>query len=123
MGRIVVDTNVLWDAGALLRLQESGRPLVLPAVAFAERARQFKARGWSLQSLWKILEKVGLVVEPLGPVEAVRFAMDLQDNQHWARLSRDAFIAGHVGPGDTLWTRDVEDFVAVGVPRGQIVAI
>jgi predicted nucleic acid-binding protein len=120
VSRIIIDTNVLWDPAAMARLATRPEPCILPVVALAERARQYAKAGRSLESFWSLLLRAGVAVESLDEVTALRRCLGVTDDRDWARLARDAFIAGHVGPGDILWTRDVADFVAVGLPRDQI---
>lgn len=121
--RVVLDTNALFDREAMLQLAATRKRIILPAVAFAERARQLQRAGRSLEELWQVLEVGKISLESFGADEALRRPLHAIEDKAWGRLARDAFIAGHVGPGDMLWTKDVEDFVAVGVPRDQIHAI
>lgn len=122
MGRIVIDNDVLWKPEALARLRAISGSKVLPALAFGERARQYALQGRSLETLRALLSDAGVFIEPMGPVEAARCTINVRNGADWHHLNRDAFIAGHVGPGDVLWTGDVADFVKVGVPRSRIVA-
>ncbi len=118
--RIILDTNVLFHRRACQLLANKPDDLVLPAVAFAERVRQVQRRGGTVEELWRTLAKAGIEVESFGVEEALLRPWKHLDDRSWLRLARDAMIAGHVGPGDMLWTSDVDDFVAVGVARGQI---
>lgn len=120
MPRVVLDTNALFDRAALASLRDHLGDIVLPAVAFAERARQLRRQGRDVDELWGILERGRIRVESFGPDEALSRPLHAIPDAAWGRLARDAFIAGHVGDADVLWTRDVEDFVAVGLPRARI---
>jgi predicted nucleic acid-binding protein len=120
--RIVLDTSVLWDKPALERLRKEPGDIVLPAVAFTERARQFVRQGRPVAELWRQLAEGGFEVEAFGAEHGLRHAARL-DDAAWARLARDALIAGHVGPGDVLWTKNPKDFLAVGLPREQVVGV
>jgi len=122
--RIVLDTNVLYDRAAVMSISDDPRPKILPAVAFAERARQrqrdfdeppAQLRAW--------LDDLRIHVEDFGPVQAERIAARVGDERVWARHARDAMIAGHVEEMDELWTANARDFVAVGVDPRHIVDI
>jgi predicted nucleic acid-binding protein len=120
--RIVLDTGILWDKPALERLRQESGPIVLPAVAFTERARQFVRQGRSVEELWRQLEEGGFEVEPFAAENGLRYAARL-DDARWGRLARDALIAGHVGPDDVLWTQNPKDFLALGLPSDQVVGV
>lgn len=121
--RIVVDTNVFWHLEALAELQTRVEDVVVPAVVFAERCRQrFRDRGLAPGSFRRFLDAVDFQVEPMAPDQAVRFSHRIADAR-WPRLSRDALIAGHVGPDDVLWTANGRDFIEVGLEASQIHAI
>lgn len=121
--RIILDTGVLWRPRALEGALRLGARLVVPAVAFGERARQLQGQGVAVLQFLRSLARYGASVEPMGIAEASRYAPYIRDAASWHRLSRDAFIAGHVGRDDLLWTTNPRDFVAVGVPARQIVSI
>ncbi len=120
MPRIILDTNVLYDRKAMTALRESEADLVLPAVAFAERVRQIRRRGGDVEELWALFALGSIRVESFGPDEALARPLHHIAPKDWGRLARDAFIAGHVGTDDVLWTRDIQDFLDVGIPRNQI---
>jgi hypothetical protein len=65
---------------------------------------------------------MGIEVEPFGQDEARRFAARL-DDARWARLARDAMVAGHLRPGDLLWTTDPHDFAELGVAPARLHAV
>lgn len=120
--RIVLDTNVLFDRAALLALADDPRPKVLPAVAFAERARQRRRdHGEPPERLRRWLESMDIAIEPLGPDEADRVAAEVVSDPTWSRHARDALIAGHVRELDELWTHNAKDFRAVGLDERRIV--
>ncbi len=121
--RIVVDTNILWNPRALGRLARQAGDHVVPAVAYAERARHYARSGRSLRHLDETLARFNLSVEPFTREFALRFVPRITDDTAWKRLNRDAMIAGHVGPADILWTRDRKDFLAVGLREDQVVAV
>ena len=119
--RVILDTNVLWHPEVLGKAKETALP-VLPAVAFAERARQMLQAGRTVEELWILLRGAEVDVEPFLPDHGLRIAAHL-DDLTWRRHARDAFIAGHVGPDDVLWTKNPKDFLAVGLRKEQIVAV
>lgn len=121
--RIVLDTSILWNPGALSRLAHEAGDHVVPAVAYAERARQYAQSGRSIRQLDDTLEGFYLRVEPFTREFALRFVPRLTDDVEWKRLDRDAMIAGHVGPADVLWTGNPKDFLAVGLREDQVVAV
>lgn len=121
--RIVVDTSILWKPGALSRLAHEAGDHVVPAVAYAERARQYAQTGRSIGQLDETLASFDLSVEAFTREFALRFVPRLTDDEDWKRLDRDAMIAGHVGPADVLWTANVKDFLAVGLREDQVVAV
>lgn len=120
---VVLDTCALWSRSALAALATCGDEVVLPAVAYTERARQWLAAGRPLSALDELLRANHIDVEPFSPAHGLRFAAHVHDDDRWRRLAHDALIAGHLGPEDQLWTGNVDDFVAVGVPREQVVAV
>lgn len=121
--RIVVDTNVLWNLEAVARLAEQPADLVVPAVVYAERLRQFAKQRVPRQRLDDHLARNRCHVEPFGTDEAARFVPRLTDDKAWRRLDRDAMIAGHVGPADVVWTSNPKDFLAVGLREDQVVGV
>lgn len=120
MNRIVLDTNVLWSVDALNTLMGMPLEVVVPSIVLAERVRQIRARG---QDVGIFLERIRLLdwtIEALGREQALRYSTEITQDDKWRALARDAFIAGHVRQGDVLWTSNVKDFVAIGVPERQI---
>lgn len=120
--RVVLDTSALWVAHVWDDILAQPQEYVLPAIAFAERARQYAERGVAVEVLWARLQQAGIVVEAMGAVEASRYFAKLPRGRLEA-LGRDAFIAGHVGPDDVLWTSDVDDFIELGVPLSQVILV
>lgn len=123
MSRIVLDTGVLWRPAALDALRPDRRAGILPAIAYTERARQFWARGWPVEDLDLLLAENAIDVEPFEKRHGLRYAARIGDEDRWHRWSRDAMIAGHVGPDDELWTTNPRDFIDLGVPPEQVVAV
>lgn len=121
--RIVVDTGVFFRPAALRRLAEVPYLVVVPAVAFAERVRQLAKKGVAAEDFHALLDRLGFHVEPFGAEEALRVAPHVKDDAEWRRLARDALIAGHLRAGDLLWTTDPEDFLRLGVPKEQVLAV
>ena len=121
--RIIVDTGVLWHKDAVEALVESGEALILPAVVFMERAGQVARHGWDTAVFADRLRDTGFEIEPFGEAEAVRFAVHIGEADRWKRLSRDAMIAGHVRPGDRLWTTNAKDFLEIGVHPAQLMVV
>lgn len=123
--RIVLDTSALFYPRALAALRDlEGAPeIVLPAIALMERARQLRSQGregW-LEML-RLAEASGWAVEPFGPAEVRQtVALAPLERSRWARVSRDAMLAGHLAPEDALWTAHPRDFVALGVPPERVV--
>ena len=121
--RIVVDTGVFFRPDALRALAQAPHPVVVPAVAFAERARQLRKKGVGPGDLLELLDRLDFQVEPFGPEEALRYAPGLADDGRWRALARDAMIAGHLRPSDVLWTTDPKDFLDLGVPSAQVLGV
>lgn len=121
--RIVLDTSAFCQKDAFRQLAKVPYPIVLPVVALAERVRQLDRDGKSVSLFVQRLAEFRIEIEPLTAESATRYARALHDNDRWKRLARDALIAGHVRENDVLWTMNPKDFVAVGVPPGQIHAI
>ena len=121
--RIVLDTGVFFRPAALRALAQAPHRVVVPAVAFAERARQVGKRGVAPEALLDLLDRLDFRVEPFGVEEAQRYAPSLGDDGRWRALARDAMIAGHLGPRDVLWTTDPKAFLELGVPAEQVVAV
>jgi predicted nucleic acid-binding protein len=120
--RIILDTGAFFRPAALKKARDSRHRVIVPVVAYAERLRQVSAQGAARASRFKELFRP--MVEAFDTEAAHRRvpALHAIPQDRWRRLARDAFIAGHVRPGDELWTTDPDDFVAVGVPKDQIVA-
>lgn len=121
--RIVLDTGVLWRPRALRALAELPDDVVVPAAVFTERARQIRRDGRDVEELTSALEANEFQVEPYGPEEARRYAVEVQDDDAWRRLARDATIAGHVRSDDLLWTTDPDDFLEIGLEDEQILDV
>ncbi|MBW3582251.1 MAG: hypothetical protein KY455_04035 [Euryarchaeota archaeon] len=121
--RIVLDTGVLWRPGAMDQIAQMDVPLVLPAVAFMERARQVRRDGGDVARFRAWLERMHIGVEPFAESEAERIAVRLVDDRVWRRLVRDAMIAGHVRKDDLLYTTNPKDFVRVGLDPDRIVGV
>lgn len=121
--RVILDTSVLWKPEALSRLPSVPRRIVVPAVVYAERLRQFAKRDLPKARLDDHLRSIKGFVEPFGEREAARFVPRLTEDADWKRLDRDAMIAGHVGPADVVWTANPKDFLAVGLREDQVVAV
>ncbi|MHB8584884.1 MAG: hypothetical protein ACYDDF_03490 [Thermoplasmatota archaeon] len=124
--RVVLDTGVLYRPAALRRLAAEAWPVVLPATAFLERARQrSRDRTGDMETLESFLTAMGMRIEPFGPEEARRShrLVRARTDAEWRRMARDAQIAGHVGADDILWTTNPRDFLALGVPAAQVYAV
>lgn len=119
--REVLDTSAFFHGAQLARLRRPGWPVIVPAVAFTERARQLAVVGVPPETFLRYLSDNAFRVERHGRFEAVRRAVQIHDDARWKRLARDAMIAGHVRPGDRLWTTNPRDFIALGIPPEQIV--
>lgn len=120
--RVIIDTGVLWYPSVLEGLSGTERDIILPVVAYSERVRQLIQSGRKERELSIILDAVGIMVEPLGLVESVKFSAAIGDDS-WERLARDAYIAGHIRDGDEIWTTNPKDFLQLGVPSPQVVAV
>ncbi len=123
MVRLVLDTGVFFRRTALQELLGVSVPVIVPATVYMERGRQLIARGVPRKRWDQVIEYYGFEVEPFGRQEAARYAVKIHDDKEWYRLYRDAMIAGHVGPGDVLWTTNPKDFVAVGLDPEQILGV
>jgi predicted nucleic acid-binding protein len=123
MVRIVLDTGVFYYPETLRSLVERPETIIVPAVALAERVRQLARDGRSEEEFLRTLDDAGYLPEPLAPEAACEVSRRVRDDAKWARLSRDAFIAAHVEPGDELWTTNPRDFKELGVPDFQIVSV
>jgi hypothetical protein len=120
--RIVLDTTVFFQRRAIDALPDDVRPKIVPAVAFAERARQLaRDRSFDAGHVRQLFEDEGWEIEPFGPDEAARVAARTTDDRVWDRHARDALIAGHVREMDELWTYNAKDFLAVGLDARHIV--
>jgi len=119
--RHVLDTNVFYHPRALEHLATLPDDIVVPAVVVAERARQLQRdAAVAPEAFVATLRAQDFDVEPLGVEQACAHAPFL-DDVAWQRLARDALIAGHVRPRDTLWTHDRRDFEALGIPSEALV--
>ncbi len=120
--RVILDTSVLWDSKAVLSLKLTKAQAVLPAIAFTERARQLREAGRGVSELWRLLDANEVVVEDFTAEMGLLVAANLPDKV-WAKHSRDALIAGHVGADDVLWTKNPRDFLLIGLHKEQVVAV
>ena len=120
--RIVIDTGVLWYPETLMGLSEMTSDIVLPMVAYSERVRQLVNQGQEKRELDIRLAAVGIELEVFDASEAVRYASKVTD-ESWERLARDSFIAGHIREDDIFWTTNPNDFLELGVPPHQVVAV
>lgn len=120
MARVILDTGVFFHPGAMRRAVAQDAAVVVPAIVFVERARQLRKRGRDVVEFAARLVESGIIVEPFRPQHGLRFAVDILNDRTWGRLFRDAMIAGHLEPGDVLWTTSRREFEAVGVPPDQI---
>jgi predicted nucleic acid-binding protein len=119
--RIILDTGAMFHPEVLRRTLQSKAPVVLPAVAYAERRRQLRAAGRSLDEFSTLLAAALIDVEPFTRAEADR--LPHMGDEPWRRMARDALIAAHVQAGDELWTTNPKDFLLLGVPRQQVVQV
>jgi hypothetical protein len=101
--RIVLDTGVFYHPEALRDLLGADRNVVVPAVAAAERARPLVRDGRDPRELHEALRSGGFDAEPLTPEAAMTMAQRVPDDHKRRRLSRD--------------------FLDLGVPASQVVAI
>lgn len=120
--RIILDTGVLWRPDAIELATGNSRDVILPIVAFIERSRQYVSRGWTVQDLRITLEANDIEIEPLTEVEALKYSTSVGDDR-WNALSRDSMIAGHIKETDEVWTTNPKDFLELGVPAHQVVAV
>ncbi|MFA5860199.1 MAG: type II toxin-antitoxin system VapC family toxin [Candidatus Thermoplasmatota archaeon] len=123
MVRTVLDTGVFFYPTALERLRIRGGDVVIPAVALAERVRQLRRDGRDEGAFMEAILLADYRPESLSPAAACAIARTIQDDAKWRRLSRDAFIAAHVQPGDELWTTNPKDFRELGLPDAAIVLV
>lgn len=121
--RIVLDTGVFFSRDIWERLSTRVDEIVLPAVAYAERARQIHQGGGNLRSFEILLSAFQIEVESFSRAHALRRAIHIEDQQWWKANARDAFIAGHVGPGDELWTTNPKDFITLGLDPDSIITV
>ena len=121
--RIVLDTGVFYRREALEALAHVQEDVVVPVVALAERLRQLRRDGGDVDAFRRTLRRARFEVEALDETAALRYAIGLDVDAEWRRLSHDAFIAGHLREDDVLWTTNPKDFQAMGVPAAQIVSI
>src|SRR5688500_12430318 len=120
--RIIVDTGVFYYPEKLRELARRITPVILPAVAYAERLRQLMAQRKPAGEFDRLLQRCKMTVEAFGETEARRYVLSLPD-QNWRPLVRDAMIAAHVGERDQLWTTNPSDFRRLGVPAERIVEV
>lgn len=121
--RVILDTGVFFHPEALDMLRWYAAPVIVPVVVYAERRRQLAKAKADLDEFDRLLDEMGVTLEALGPAEAIRHTSQLVDDRVWTRLARDAFIAGHVGPDDRLFTTNPRDFLDLGVPEDQVIQV
>lgn len=93
--RLVLDTGALWDVASLRALVRAERgQLILPAVAYTERARQLHRDGRDARSLDRLVEDLRIVLESFTAAHGLAVAAKIKDDARWQRMARDAFIAG-----------------------------
>ena len=119
--RLILDTGVLFHPAALRAIAQYSEPIILPAIAYAERIRQLRAAGRSTADFDALLVSSKIVVEAFDRESARRVPALGQDL--WNRASRDALIATHVHDEDLLWTTNPRDFRSVGVPEERLVPV
>jgi predicted nucleic acid-binding protein len=118
--RIILDTGTFYHPNAIQELASTDAPIIVPAVAYAERLRQLRKAGQSVPHFEHVLDAGGYTVEPFGRPEALRMQSLMLNAEQWRRSSRDALIAAHVGPEDQLWTTNPRDFERMGLPGSRI---
>ncbi|HEX2021368.1 MAG TPA: hypothetical protein VHH36_01540 [Candidatus Thermoplasmatota archaeon] len=119
--RLVLDTSAFYYARALRRVPRGDR-VIVPAVAFAERARQLKRDGRASPAAFHgSLADRGWKVEAFREEHALRAAhLAPVDDARWQDLARDVLVAAHVRPDDVLLTANVGDFLALGLPAARL---
>lgn len=120
--RIILDTSVLWNKRLLNELATMPNEIIVPAVVFAERARQFRKNGFSVRDLQIILHANGFQIESLSAQMATKYCSEIIDDDDWKKLSRDSLIAGHIKNCDQLWTSNPKDFIKLGVDEANILS-
>lgn len=120
--RVILDTGVFFHPEALGMMEYFLADIVVPAIVFTERARQIARDGGDVARFERLLADIGATIEPFSHNEGKQHATSIS-NEHWARLARDAMIAGHVRAGDCLFTTNPRDFLDLGVPQEQIIEI
>ena len=119
--RLILDTGVLFHPAALRAIAQYREPIILPAIAYAERIRQLRAAGRSTADFDTFLSKSNIVVEAFDRGSAQRVPAIGQEL--WNKASRDVLIATHVHDDDLLWTTNPRDFRSVGVPEERLVPV
>lgn len=121
--RVVLDTSALFYPRAIEALDPSW-PVFVPSVVFLERSRQLAREGRMRPAEYAaVLRANGWQVEAFGVEEALRAPAPRLGDKDWKRLSRDAMIAGHVRPGDELWTANPRDFRFLGLEASRVVDV
>lgn len=121
--RVILDTSALFYPRALEAIDPAWS-VVLPAVAFLERARQLHRQGRMAPEAFRALVlRRGWRIEAFDADLAVRSPAHALADASWRRLARDALIASHVQPGDRLWTANPRDFRRLGVPEDHLVDV
>lgn len=119
--RILLDTSAFYYARALRRIPR-GDHVVVPAVAFTERARQLKRDGRASPAVFhRSLADRGWKVEAFREEQAMRAAhLAPLDDERWQRLARDVLVAAHVRADDVLLTANTGDFLDLGIAPGRL---
>lgn len=119
--RIVLDTSAFYYTRALRRVPRRV-DVVVPAVAFTERARQLKRDGRATPAAFhRTLSERGWKIEAFREEHALRAShLAPKHDEEWQRLARDVLVAAHVREEDVLVTANVGDFVELGLPAARL---
>jgi len=119
--RVLLDTSAFYYARALRRIPR-GDHVVIPAVAFTERARQLKRdHRASPATFHRSLTERGWKIEAFREEQALRAAyLAPSDEERWQDLARDVLVAAHVRADDILVTANTGDFIELGIPAAQL---
>lgn len=119
--RLVLDTSAFYYSRALRRIPR-GSQVVIPAVAFTERARQLKRDGRASPATFhRSLTDRGWKIEAFREEQALRAAhLAPDDDDRWQDLARDVLVAAHVRADDILLTANGADFRELGLASAQL---
>lgn len=119
--RVILDTSAFYYARALRRIPRGDR-VVVPAVAFTERARQLKRDHRATPAEFhRSLTQRGWKVEAFREEHALRAAHLAPSNEErWQQLARDVLVAAHLRADDFLVTTNTGDFIELGIPTAQL---